>query len=458
MRWRTRFVGEGIPLSQNVDNTVRGTGRLIKELNRSRILECFLGGEALSRVEVAKRTGISLPAVSHLVAEMEAQNLLVQVGIGESSGGRRPVLYAYNARMAYLVGIDLGGTKLVGGVCDMEGNVVASARVPTHGRRGSVPDVHVRVREFIESLLEDANVDLSKVMGIGIGVPGIPDPTGGGIRLAPGLRTGPPIGNVRGVASSAAKAAAEQDTSNKGDNDESLTLASYLEEHFGRPVHIDNDVNMILQGERWKGSLQHASHGVCVTVGTGIGVGLLTNGEVYRGANGAAGEIGYWLIGSLGPIVKPTGYGPLETFAAGPGIARRCKARLQAPGASRLVLDLVDGDEEAITAEVVAQAAQMGDPLALEVWHETVAVLGVALANLCSLIDPEKVIISGGVARAPKSLFLDPLRDIISTLVPFPPKVVGSQLGEHAGILGAVATVLDSQRSSISYLTSEPTG
>lgn len=449
----------------NNDKTVRGTGRLIKELNRSRILECFLDGEPLSRVDVAKRTGISLPAVSHLVAEMEGEGLLMEVGIGESSGGRRPVLYAYNAQMAYIVGIDLGGTKLVGGVSDMEGNLLVIDRVKTHGKRGDTPDVHIRVRDFILHLLEKADLDLAKVMGIGIGVPGIPDPAGSGIRLAPGLQTGASVGaRIRREAvdgeedPSTHRQDGERQHVAREEMDELLvTLDSYLEAELGRPVHIDNDVNMILQGERWKGGLQQSRHGICVTVGTGIGVGLLANGEVYRGANGAAGEIGYWLIGSLGPVVKPTGYGPLETFAAGPGIARRCQARLQAPGASRLVLDLVDGDAEAITAEVVARAAEMGDPLALEVWHETVAVLGVALANLCALFNPETVIVSGGVARARETLFLNPLRETITTLVPFPPRVVGSELGEQAGVLGAVATVVDSQRSSISYLTAEPT-
>jgi len=95
----------------------------------------------------------------------------------------------------------------------------------------------------------------------------------------------------------------------------------------------------------------------------------------------------------------------------------------------------------------------LGDPLALDVWRETAEVLGVALANLCCLMDPEVLVVGGGVSRAPRELLLDPVRRIVETLVPYPPRVVPSQLGEHAGILGAVATVLDSRRSSISYMT-----
>lgn len=449
-------------MSDNGDRPVRGTGKLIKKLNRSRILECFLKGEPLSRVEVANRTGISLPAVSHLVAEMEDQNLIVRVGMGESSGGRRPVLYAYNSRLAYVVGLDLGGTKLAGGVSDLEGNLLATGRMPTHGESGMPQNLHVRVRDFIVQLIRDAHIDLSKVMGIGIGVPGIPDPEGGGIGLAPGLQSGKSLGSADVPAadptSSPAMDPASPAAEDASGEQPSVSLADYLESELGRPVYIDNDVNMILQGERWRGGLQNAQHAVCVTVGTGIGVGLLTNGDVYRGSHGAAGEIGYWLIGALGPVVKPEGYGPLETFAAGPGIAHRCRARLHAPDASRLVLDLAGGDADAITARTVARAAEMGDPLALEVWRETVAVLGVALANLCSLLNPEAVIIGGGVSRAPEGLFLNPLREAIATLVPYAPRIAGSELGEHAGILGAVATVVNSQRNSISYLSAEVTG
>lgn len=424
-------------MSDNSGGVVRGTGQLIRDLNRSRILECFMAGEPLSRVDVAERTGISLPAVSHLVAELEEQHLLVRVGMGESSGGRRPVLYEYNARVAYVVGLDMGGTKIVGGVSDLEGNLLATARISTHGHdadNSCSGGLHRRVKQFVTALLDDAGITLSKVMGVGIGVPGIPDPSGRAIRLAPGLQG-------RNEAGGAAP--------ERPSPDEAETLVQYLESELGRPVHVDNDVNMIVRGERWKGALRGVSHGVCVTVGTGIGVGLLLNGEVYRGARGAAGEIGYWLIGSLGPLVRPEGYGPLERFAAGPGIARRYR--------DLAVRRNGEGHGDEVTSRDVAEAALRGDEDALRVWRETVDVLGVALANLASLVDPETIVIGGGVAGAPEQLFLKPLGDVVATLTPYPPRLVAWELGERAGIYGAVSMVVHSQRSSISYLNPEVT-
>lgn len=445
---------------------VRGSGQLIKELNRSRILECLQHGEPLSRVELAERTGISLPAVSKLVREMQDEGLVVSVGEGPSSGGRRPVLFAYNSRLAYVVGLDVGGTKTAGGIMDLDGNVVATATIPTYGPSGSPTDVLARVKGLVEDLLDQAGVDLAKVMGIGIGVPGIPDDEGRVVNLAPALHrdqsrivdeatvaggpkddSGPGHGVSNGANSGANNGA------NAGLGNGAIPLGEYLRSELGRPVYMENDVNAILRGEVWKGALQGVEQGACVTIGTGIGVALLVNGEVYRGARGSAGEIGYWLIGSLGPVARPSGYGPLESFAAGPGIARRYVARMRARGHGSAVLDLAGGDVQGVTARLVAEGAALGDPLALEVWRETAEVVGVALANLCSLMDPEVLVVGGGVSRAPRTLFLDPVRQIIETLVPYPPRVVPSQLGEQAGILGAVATVLDSRRNSISYMT-----
>lgn len=424
-------------MSDNSGAIVRGTGQLIRDLNRSRILECFVGGGPLSRVDVAERTGISLPAVSQLVAELEEQHLLVRVGMGESSGGRRPVLYEYNPRVAYVIGLDMGGTKIAGGVSDLQGNLLASARTSTHGGtagNGSAGDLHRRVKRFVTALLDDAGIDLSKVMGIGIGVPGIPDASGREIRLAPGL------------AGRDGRDAPSDTADLQGGSD---SLVQYLESELGRPVYVDNDVNMIVRGERWKGALRGVDHGLCVTVGTGIGAGLLLDGQVYRGARGAAGEIGYWLIGSLGPVLRPKGYGPLERFAAGPGIARRYRRLVEERNGENAL------PVEQVTARETAEAALEGDEDALLVWRETVDVLGVALANLASLVDPETIVIGGGVAGAPEELFLGPLREVITTLTPYPPRIVGWQLGERAGIYGAVSMVVHSRRSSISYLNPE---
>ena len=146
------------------------------------------------------------------------------------------------------------------------------------------------------------------------------------------------------------------------------------------------------------------------------------------------------MIGSLGPIARVDGYGPLEAYAAGPGIARRYIDRLRETPS-------FTGDSDEISAKTVAEAALLGDALAGDVWRETAETIGIACANLCSLLDPEIIAIGGGVSKVDESLLLEPVRRIVHTLVPYPPEVVSAQLGDRAGVFGSVLIVLRNKRS-----------
>lgn len=306
-----------------------------------------------------------------------------------------------------IIGIDLGATKTLVGAADRSGRLIGTRRVPTHAPgSGDLPE---RLGHIIDELLDELRIPCREVMGIGIGAAGVVDAATGALTVAPGLRAG-----------------------------ERVELAGPLRRRYGCPVLVENDVNAALLGEAWKGALQGARDAVLISIGTGIGVGLLINGALYRGAHGAAGEIGYWLIGSLGPIQGKSGYGPLEEYAAGPGIARRYAQRLgDASRTGEIPLD--------VTAEVVAAAAQSGDLLAREIFWETAETIGIACANLCSLLDPEIVGIGGGVAKVDESLLLEPVRRIVGAMAPCPPPVVATQLGDAAGVLGSVLMVLQDQ-------------
>lgn len=315
-----------------------------------------------------------------------------------------------------IIGIDLGATKLFAGLVDETGELCATRRVATHAKEGGDQELADRISQVIDDLLADAKRGKHELLGIGIGAPGVVDDSAESLTMSPGI--------------------APDDTS----------FIASLRRRCRCPVLVDNDVNVILLGEAWKGALQGVKNAVCVAIGTGIGVGLLINGEIYRGTHGAAGEMGYWLIGSRGPIRRPEGYGPLELFAAGPGIARRYVEHLRAHGETSIALELTGGNLDNVSAKTVAEAAEMGDSAACQIWQETSEMIGIACANVCSLLDPEVVLISGGVSKVDESLLLDPVREIIGTLAPYQPDVVSTQLGEEAGVLGAVHMV----RSSIS--------
>ena len=195
---------------------------------------------------------------------------------------------------------------------------------------------------------------------------------------------------------------------------------------------------------------QGVKNGVAITIGTGIGVGIVINEHVYQGSHSASGEVGYWLLGSLGPIQKYEGFGPLESAASGTGVANQARNDLQDESVQSMLREMVSGDLSAITAKDVFDAARQGDTYSKELVEKTTTLLGILLANMASLLDIEKIVIGGGVSRAGKQL-VDPIRKIVEKLTPYPPKILISELQEDAAILGAVAGVLEQNESIISF-------
>lgn len=388
---------------------------VIRNLSRTAVLELLRAQGPLSRTDIARKTNISLSVVSRIVHKLIQEDRIREVGKAQSSGGRRSTLLSYNFAYGKAVGIDLGATKTALGITDLSGKFLSKRRIATKELVKGGGLIEGIVRE-VRALLDGAAVDGKELVGIGLGVPGIVQD--GSIVAAPGLAL----------------------------HDGEYEIEALIAKAFSIPVWVDNDANAIALGEHWRGSLQGVEDGVCVAIGTGIGVGLLLGGEVYRGAHGAAGEIGYWIFDNA-VRTGPAGdsYGFLERFAAGPGIARRARTAVASRSDSILASW---AKERPLSAVDVFAAAEMGDAAALEVVKATTDMLGVALSNLASLIDPEVIVITGGVSNAGRML-LDPIAATLAEVTPYPPKVVLSALREDATMLGAVRGVLRKNQSSI---------
>ncbi len=395
--------------------TVKGSAQLIKGLNTSLVLDVIRRRGPLSRSAIARRTGISNPAVSTLIHHLVERGVVEEVGKAPSTGGRPAHLLRFNPRAGYLIGVDVGAQKITGGVVDLGGEIVTRLSTKT------VSPVRAtsRLIALIGNLIDASQVVPDRIWGIGLGVPGVTDPMGQSITLIPGL---------------------------EWDN---LNVGQILTEHFSVPVWADNDANAAVLGERWRGALEDVEYGLCVNIGTGIGVGLLLDGQVYRGKMGAAGEVGYWVFREQALERQGNGFGHLESFAAGPGIARRAaeyladtngaESRLKARGLQ-------------LTAKDVFEAAAQGDPAAVAIVNETTEVLGSALANMCTLLDVERVVLTGGVSSAGEML-LQPIRRIVQAVVPYPPEVIVSRMQEDAGILGCAAGVMEQRTNHIRFST-----
>lgn len=317
--------------------------------------------------------------------------------------------------MRYIVGVDIGGTNVVVGTVAEDGSNVHGHRTEaTHlsgGPGGTVDQVNRLVQESLAAAREELGAGID-VTGIGIGSPGPLDTRRGIVLLTPNL------GWI------------------------DMPLRDRVATAAGLPATLDNDANCAVLGEWWRGAAHGGSVVVGLTIGTGIGGGIVLDGKIFHGASDVAGEIGHASIDQSGRLCKCGNYGCLEAYASGPAIAKRAVEGLVA-GSDSSLPDYVNGDLAAITARTVSQAARDGDAFCLDVITETAHYLGGAIANLLNIFNPDVVVICGGVTLAGDHLF-DPLRNQVRRRAFRPAvlacRIVPGSLPGTAGVFGAVAS------------------
>ena len=315
----------------------------------------------------------------------------------------------------WVIGVDLGGTNIVVGVLPIEGgDVLALDTQPTDAGRGAkyvVDKITGMVQAAMERVIGERDGTTADFAGIGIGSPGPLDRRNGVVINTPNLGW------------------------------RNFPLRDLISNGVGLPAILDNDANCATYGEWWLGAGREVNNLVGLTLGTGIGGGIVLNGEIFHGVSDAAGEVGHTTIDSTGRRCKCGNYGCLEAYASGPAIALRAMEGVEA-GIETILPDLVDGRLEEITAATVYQAAVIGDAFANEVMRDTAHFLGAGVANLINLLNPEMIVISGGVTQAGDHLFV-PLRAEVRRRA-FKSaeqacQIVAGQLPGTAGVVGAVA-------------------
>jgi glucokinase len=312
----------------------------------------------------------------------------------------------------YVVGIDLGGTNIVVGTVAEDGSeLIGLVSEPTLPEQGS-DAVVARIVKLAQASLAAARG--KTIAGVGIGSPGPLDTKRGLVLLTPNLGW------------------------------TNFPLRDRVTAALGLPATLDNDANCAVFGEWWRGAARGAEHVVGLTIGTGIGGGIVLHGEIYHGASDIAGEIGHMTIDSTGRRCKCGNYGCLEAYASGPAIAARAVEGVEA-GAETSLPDYVRGDLSQITAQVIYEAAHDGDEYAREVVHETAKVLGAGVANIINIFNPQVVVICGGVTLAGDQLFV-PLRSEVKRRA-FKPaanacRIVPGELTGTAGVYGAAAVFM----------------
>ncbi len=318
----------------------------------------------------------------------------------------------------YIVGVDIGGTNLVVGAMPADGSRELGVHsLPTRALLGGAAVVE-RICEMIETTIADVmketGASRADFAGVGVGSPGPLDRENGIVIITPNL--GWKDFPLRGLVSDGVKL----------------------------PATLDNDANCATLGEWWLGAAKGARNVVGFTLGTGIGGGLILDGKLYHGVSDVAGELGHTTIEANGRRCGCGNYGCLEAYASGPAIAMRAREALDG-GEPSLIPGLVDGDLTKLTAAIVYKAAAQGDQIASEVVKDTARFLGIGVANVLNVFNPDVVVLAGGVAQAGDSLFV-PLRAEVRRRA-FKPavdacKIVPGALGGSAGMVGAVAAFL----------------
>lgn len=323
-----------------------GNRRMIREINQSLVLGIVRERGPISRTEIAQAALLSLATVSGITGEMIAEGLIYEEQQGSSTGGRRPILLALNRQAGLVLGVKLSESQLIVALTDLGAHVVTRQAAPLDDDRS--PAAVVEKLGGIVDLLRAAH-PAKRIFGLGLGMAGVIDRRAGCCRFSPFLRW------------------------------RDVPLRALLEERLGLPVVLENDVNTLAMAESWFGAGAGVHDFLVVTLGRGIGMGMILNGQLYRGGGGGGGEFGHLTIDPDGPRCECGKKGCLEAFASEPAVLRRVRAAL---------------GRDASMVEAV-ELARAGDCAVAEIFAETGRTLGLALACLVNLFNPPLLIVGG---------------------------------------------------------------
>jgi predicted NBD/HSP70 family sugar kinase len=383
----------------SVAMTTTITSSQMRTINRAAVLDLVRHTPLISRSQIARQLGLSLPTVMRIVDDFISEGLVRLHGYSESTMGRPRALLEFCGNDFVVIGIDLGGAQMFGAVSDLSGTVQTEMVVDY----GTGPDEALScLCAMIDELLQADRPQGQRVCGIGIGAPALTLSHDGILTWSPSL----------------------------GWRD--LPLKDILVERFNLPVFVENDVNLSALGELEFGAGQGVRNLVCVSVGSGIGAGIIIDGALYRGHNQIAGELGYLPPGVEFLRRKYERFGALESLASGTGIAARGR---------QILMDEQGTACPDLSAEDVFAAARRQEPWAVHLMRETVDYLSLAIAGVGALLAPEVIVLGGSVARA-ADLLIEPILANLDGVIPFVPRLVGSPLGFRAAAMGAIVLVL----------------
>ncbi len=361
--------------------------------------------------ELSKIIRMSTPTITRAIDELIHDALIMEEGIGSSSGGRRPNLYGINPSSRYVLGIDICRYSVRYGIFNFHNEPAAEIRVLNEGLE-TTKDIIGAIKTAVDQYISESNIDESKLMGIGIALPGLID-----------IHTGISYSYLH----------------------EDKPLSNLFEDRFHHPVFVEHDTKAMALGEQAFGLAMGKQNVLCLNIGSGIGLGMILNGKLYHGNSGFSGEFGHIQVDPDGQLCYCGKIGCLETLASGTTMIKTAQKEIEA-GATTQINALVDSDPSKITSEIILQAAQQGDQFAISLLSTIGEHLGRGIAVLIHLFNPELIIIGGELTKA-ENYLIDPIQQNLNkytiSKIRRDAQIITSSLGNNAGLLGTVALVMN---------------
>jgi len=382
-------------MSENARPGTKATPPLLKHLNERTVLDTIRGSSPISRAEISRRAGISKPTVSLALQSLVDAGLVREARRGPGGPSYGALFFEPVPEAAFVIGLDLGARFLRGAVCDLSGAVRTRQDIELRGvdADGALD----AIASLGESLIAGVSLPADRIDGVVLGVPGMIDSAKGTLQL-----TTP---NIPGL--------------------EGREFGTDLQERLGLTVTLENDVNLAAVGERWQGVARGVDDFAFLSIGTGMGMGLVLGGELHRGNHGAAGEVD-WALAGVSDQVDPSAEG---VAALGASISQ--------DGSSGAALG------PPYDAREIFAAARRGDAVARTIVEEVARRIAAHIAPVASVADPALVVLGGGIGSN-GDLLLTPVRRLLSDWMPYSPRVEISSLGEAAVLTGALAVGLRS--------------
>lgn len=353
-------------------NSVKRANRdLMRGMNRSLILNIIKNHEPISRADIAHLTGLSPASVTSITGLLIAEDLIFEKATGDSSGGRPPILLALNPQGGFVIGIKLMELYAVAALTDLNATVIEKVTIKMPSN--AVDSVIDEIVQLVKKLISNNKIPKQRLFGVGVGLAGVIDSVNGVLRKSPFFGW------------------------------KNIPLADRLSTRLKVPVFLDNDVNTLTLGEKWLDNGVHDDNYVVITIGRGIGMGIVINGQIYRGKGGGAGEFGHLVIDPQGPLCNCGKHGCLESYLGDQALLERARMEVH-PG-------LKDMDE-------LIQFAVDGNEAALKVFNSAGSLLGREVANLVNLFDPKLIIVSGEGVRMGEPFFSAMRKAIEENAVP----------------------------------------